>query len=193
MAHKFCPNCGTTVLARLPSPDGSTKVGINIRAFQDVDLRALEVVTSTKGASAEPPYKIPEAVGAGPVPEGSTVYNGSCHCGAVRFALLNPEKITTVCDCNCSICSRDAALWIYPATASITFAGLEESAVEYGFGEKKVYHGFCKICGVALFERFVDEEDRTTALNVRAIDGVDLATLEFEFDDGKARPPFYEV
>jgi hypothetical protein len=32
-------------------------------------------------------------------------YNGSCHCGAVRFRFRS-EEITSGCRCNCSICIR---------------------------------------------------------------------------------------
>ncbi|KAJ7034127.1 glutathione-dependent formaldehyde-activating enzyme [Mycena alexandri] len=193
MAHKFCPNCGTTVLARLPSADGSTKVGINIRALQDVDFDAIEVVTNTKGASTEPLYQVPEPVATGTVPEGSTVYNGSCHCGAVRYALVNPTEITEASGCDCSICWRDGALWIYPATTLVTFAGLEESAAEYTFGRNLTYHGFCKTCGVSLFERFVDDNRDFTALNVRTMNGLDIASLKLTMQDGKSDLPLYEV
>lgn len=81
---------------------------MQLRALHDVNFDTLEVVTSTKGAIIEPLYQIPEpiAVGTGTVPAGSTVYNGSCHCGAVRYALVSPTKVTAARGCNCSICWR---------------------------------------------------------------------------------------
>ncbi|KAJ7130926.1 Mss4-like protein [Mycena filopes] len=192
MAHKFCPNCGTSVLARVLSTDGSSQVGINIRALQDVDFDAIEVLTNTKGASIEPLYQVPKPVAAGTVPDGSTVYNGSCHCGAVRYALANPTELVAARGCNCSICWRDGALWIYPLSTSVTFAGREDAS-EYTFGVKNTYHGFCKTCGISLFERFVNEDRELTALNVRTINGLDLAALKLTMLDNKLLPPLYEV
>ncbi|KAJ7510696.1 Mss4-like protein [Mycena galericulata] len=193
MVHKFCPTCGTSVLARKKEADGTMSVGINIRTLADLDFMALPV-TISNGAATEPPYQVPEPLpNTGPVPEGTTVYTGNCHCGAVRYTLLSPEPITSsVLECNCSICSRDAALWIYPDEATVK--GLDfVSLGEYTFGKREVYHGFCGICGVAICERFVDEDDHTVALNVHTMNGVDLAALEITKDDGKALLPPYEV
>ncbi|KAJ7770988.1 glutathione-dependent formaldehyde-activating enzyme [Mycena maculata] len=189
MAHKFCPTCGTSVMARKHSGPG---VGINIRALVDVDTATLEVITSD-GAATEPPYQIPEPLAAGPVAEGTTVYTGSCHCGAVGYNVQSPEPITVAAACNCSICHRDAAMWIYVKTTAVSFKGLD-SLVEYTFGLKRTYHGFCGTCGVAINERFptADREWRT-ALNIRTMNGVDLAAIDLELHDGKAKLPVYQV
>ncbi|KAJ7130921.1 glutathione-dependent formaldehyde-activating enzyme [Mycena filopes] len=195
MVHKFCPTCGSTVLARLPSGEGSPRVGINIRVLRDVDVEVLEVVTSTKGAAIEPLYQAPEPVGTGPVTEGTTVYHGSCHCGAVRYALLSSEKITTGLACNCSHCSRDGSVWVYPETTSVTFAGKDEAATEYQFGAKTAFHGFCKICGVPLYGRVVGlspEYDSKTSLNLRTMNGLDLNAVEITVADGKSYPGVYD-
>ncbi|KAJ7834601.1 Mss4-like protein [Mycena leptocephala] len=185
LAHKFCPTCGTSVMGR--SADG--RFAINIRALMDVDFDSLTVATSD-GAALEPLYQVPEPVTAGPVPEGTNVYHGSCHCGAVGYALLSSEEVTTARECNCSICARDGALWIYPATTAVTFKGLD-SLAEYTFGRKLVYHKFCTICGVAIGGGLV--AGRTTALNVRTMNGLDLSALEITKWDGKASLPAYEV
>ncbi|KAJ7506622.1 Mss4-like protein [Mycena galericulata] len=106
MAHKFCPTCGTSVMARKQNAHGTVSVGINIRTLADVDFAALPVTTSN-GAATEPPYQVPvEALLTGPVAEGTTVYTGNCHCGAVGYTLLSREPLTAARDCNCSICSR---------------------------------------------------------------------------------------
>ncbi|KAJ7343829.1 glutathione-dependent formaldehyde-activating enzyme [Mycena albidolilacea] len=187
LAHKFCPTCGTSVMAR--NSDG--KCLINIRALADVDLWSLPVRLSD-GAATGPPYNVPAPVEVRDVPEGSTVYSGSCHCGAVGYTLVSPEKITTATDCDCSICSRDGALWIYPQTSAVTFKGLD-SLVEYTFGTKTTFHGFCKNCGVAIRERFDPPQSSGTALNVRTINGLDLSTLQLEKEDGKSMLPPYEM
>ncbi|KAJ7249206.1 Mss4-like protein [Mycena haematopus] len=186
MAHKFCPTCGTSVMAR--SLD--EKFAINIRALADVDFDSLLVLTSD-GAAKEPLYKVPEPVAVDHVAAGTNVYHGSCHCGAVGYTLLSPDKITTAKDCNCSICARDAALWIYPLTTDVTFKGLD-SLGEYTFGHRTTYHGFCTVCGVSIRERFIAPRIQT-ALNVRTVNGLDLSALEITKEDNKSIPPAYEV
>ncbi|KAJ6478149.1 Mss4-like protein [Mycena vitilis] len=186
MEHKFCPHCGTSVMAR--TADG--KVGINIRAVADVDLYSLMVSTSD-GAKTEPLYQAPEPVAVESLPDGVTAYHGSCQCGAVGYTLLSPANITSATDCNCSICSRDGALWIYPEIATVTFKGLD-SLSEYTFARRTTYHGFCKICGVAIRERY--DSDRTdVALNIRTLNEFDLAAVELVKLDNKPLLPLYDV
>lgn len=176
-----------------------------IRALEDVDFGLVK----SDGTAGKPLYQAPEQLGVGPVPEGTTVYNGNCHCGAVVYAAsLTPEEIATAKDCNCSICTRVrislmhsvseftqstqqmGGLWIYPETARVTFKGLD-SLTEYTFNNKVGHHGFCKICGVAIrtrfdpqFEMFKDK----TVLNVRTMNGLDLTTVAITMANGKAIP-----
>jgi len=195
MAHKFCPTCGTSILARVKEPtEGSDhNLFINIRALADVDFWALKPATPWNGAALGEPYQQPEPVPTGPVPEGAVVYNGNCHCGAVAYTLLSPEKLKVATDCNCSICARDGVLWVYPQTSNVTFKGLD-SLTQYTFGTGKTYHGFCKICGVAICELYGPKSKRTPyALNVRTMTGLDLAELELEKDDGKSFGAAYKV
>ncbi|KAJ7443538.1 Mss4-like protein [Mycena latifolia] len=187
LTHKFCPNCGTSIIGR--GSDG--RFAINLRAVMDLDCDALTVATSD-GAALEPLYQVPEPVDAGPVPEGKNVYHGSCHCGAVGYTLLSPEKIASAGECDCSICFRDGALWIYPETMAVTFKGVD-SLAEYAFGPKAVFHGFCKVCGVAIRERFIAPSCTDVALNVRTMNGFDLSGVEIEKMDGKSMLPAYEV
>ncbi|KAJ6527813.1 Mss4-like protein [Mycena capillaripes] len=188
LAHKFCPTCGTSVMRR--GADG--KCAINIRTLADVDLYSVPVLASD-GAAIEPQYKAPAPIQVEAVPEGSTVYNGNCHCGAVGFALVSSEKITTASDCNCSICTRAGALWTYPQVTAMTFRGLD-SLVEYTFASKSIYHGFCKNCGVAIRARFDQGEACTDmAVNVRNMNGLDLSALQIKKWDGKSMLPLYEV
>ncbi|KAJ7629243.1 Mss4-like protein [Mycena polygramma] len=186
MTHKFCPNCGTSVMAR--SVDG--QVGINMRALADVDLWSLSI-SSIDGAKTQPPYEVPEPIPSGIVPEGTTLYHGSCHCGAIGYTLqvVAPETLTRANDCNCSICSRNGALWEYSDAKDVTFKGLD-SLSQYTFASGKIQHGFCSICGVSI--RFV-EDTEGMPLNLRTLNGFDLSPLEIEQSDNKSRPPVYEL
>ncbi|KAJ7887557.1 glutathione-dependent formaldehyde-activating enzyme [Mycena olivaceomarginata] len=187
--HKFCSTCGTPVMARVHDAAEGKAIAINIRALADVDFDSLKVLT-TDGAALEPLYQAPEALDVGPVPARSVLYHGNCHCGAITYALLNPEKISRIVECNCSICWRDAALWIHPTKTTVTFKGLESMA-EYTFGRKTTYHGFCKICGVAIRERFTaPNREHEAALNVRAMNGINLAAMAVKKNNGKAGLPY---
>nr|GAT46470.1 predicted protein [Mycena chlorophos] len=204
--HKFCPTCGTSVMTRAGPAIGGGFVIVNLRCVQGIDFPSLKIKDHFKGSAHGAPYQPPEPVPVESVPEGATVYHGNCRCGAVAFTLVSKEKITEANECNCSICWRDGALWTYPPTKDITFRGLE-SATEYTFAAKLTYHGFCKICGVSVFERFVGSEppvrsrpeyqgkDRNnfTALNVRTFNGFNLGELKLEKTDGLSELPLYEV
>ncbi|KAJ7094386.1 Mss4-like protein [Mycena epipterygia] len=183
MTHEFCPTCGISVMVRMHKADGQS-VGINIRALEDVDFDLVK----SDDAAGKPLYQAPEPLAVGPVPDGTTVYNGNCHCGAVVYAaFLTPEEITTAKDCNCSICARKGGLWVYPETTRVTFKGLD-SLTEYTFNSKMAYHRFCKICGVAMGTRFDERFEMfkgITALNVRTMNGLDLTTLAITKANGK--------
>jgi hypothetical protein len=83
---------------------------------------------------------------------------------------------------------QHGALWTYPETTLVTFNGLD-SLVEYAFAQKVVYHGFCTICGVAIRARFPGETDM--ALNVRTMNGLDLASVKIKKVNGKSYLPVY--
>ncbi|KAF7335288.1 GFA domain-containing protein [Mycena sanguinolenta] len=142
MAHKFCPTCGTSVMEdKMPHSTvvGAPDFAINIRTLEDVDFDSLRVEIFD-GATLLPgsPHPTVEPVKNA---DGTTLYTGNCHCGALEYTLLNPEKITNATLCNCSICWRDAALWVYPQTTAVTFKN-PDAAVEYTFANKECHHGF---------------------------------------------------
>src|SRR5436189_6090671 len=90
----------------------------------------------------------------GPMSE-TTSYQGSCHCGAVRYevTMAPPEKAYA---CNCSICLRAGWLLAFtPAGAFRLLAGESELA-DYQFGKRHAHHVFCRTCGVRSFSRGTD-------------------------------------
>ncbi|KAJ7248443.1 glutathione-dependent formaldehyde-activating enzyme [Mycena rebaudengoi] len=187
MAHKFCLTCGTSVMGRVHKPDGAQSIAINVRALEDIDPESLVVRTSNL-ALKEPQYQSPTPLVVDSIEPGMEIYHGNCHCGAITYAVQKDSPVTEATYCNCSICSRDAALWIYPLAALVAFRDLS-ALVEYAFGPKKRIHGFCNICGVAIRERFLIEGDKRMAINVRTMNGLDLDSLAVEKFDGKALLP----
>ena len=55
---------------------------------------------------------------------------GSCHCGAVRYRFDHTPSKTT--SCNCSVCRRLGALWIYAKIPQIDITGATDS---YAYGD----------------------------------------------------------
>ena len=112
-------------------------------------------------------------------------YQGSCHCGAVKFeAELDLEQSTY--RCNCSICRRTR---FWPAVAKeIGFRLLagEVELTQYLFNTKKNQHYFCKHCGVRAFGVGTD-----TPLGVMY--GVNLGCLEDVSDEDLSRVPITYV
>ena len=49
------------------------------------------------------------------------VLTATCHCEAVRIEI--DGDLTTVTDCNCSICRRYCALWAYFSPARVAWDG----------------------------------------------------------------------
>ncbi|KAJ6515274.1 Mss4-like protein [Mycena sanguinolenta] len=191
MAHRFCPICGTSVMEyKMPhsTVTFAPSFAINIRTLEDVDFDSLRVETFD-GATLLPGSP-PQIVGPVENADGTILYTGNCHCGGLEYTLLNPEEITKATSCNCSICWRDGALWIYPQTAALTFKD-PDAAVEYTFADRECYHGFCKNCGVSVYTRFLGTSE--TALNVRTMHGLNLAGLEMKKVNGRSMPPQYDV
>ena len=109
-------------------------------------------------------------------------YTGGCHCGRVRFEVT--ADLARVSECNCSICTRKAYIHlIVPPDRFRLLAGEAELAT-YQFGTMTARHHFCRHCGVASFYVPRSHPDRID-VNVRCLDGVDLATLTPRPFDGR--------
>ncbi|KAJ7639421.1 Mss4-like protein [Roridomyces roridus] len=189
---KFCLTCGSSVLTA--KSDG--RFAINMRTLHDFDATKLPVGSTNNSAPKDPPYKVPEPVKVDTVPDGTTVYQGSCHCGAVRYAaFLSPETLSEVGQCNCSICHKNGVLWVYPSVSQVIFEGLD-SVTEYTFGYKWRRQKFCRVCGVTLAETFTregPEPETEMGLNARTINGLNLDKLKLTMLDGKADLPAYDA
>jgi len=59
---------------------------------------------------------------------------------------------------------------------------------DYQFGKKKIHHLFCRACGIESFARGSNPDgSEMIAINVRCLDGVDLAALKPMPFDGRSR------
>ena len=112
-------------------------------------------------------------------------YQGSCHCGAVRFS-FEGEKIERGLRCNCSICLRKGAVMTSEAVPPERFSyEAEEGALGlYQFGAKTAQHYFCKRCGIYTFHGTARKPGHYR-VNLGCIEGMDPMALEWDLFDGK--------
>jgi len=114
-------------------------------------------------------------------------YQGSCHCGAVRYETeLDLEQ--PVLSCNCSMCGRSGALLAFTPATAFTLQSGEESLQDYLFNKHVIHHVFCTTCGIKPFARgSMPDGTPMVAVNVRCLEGVDLEALQVNKVDGRSR------
>ncbi len=111
-------------------------------------------------------------------------YQGSCHCGAVRYEVT--MALGPVIACNCSMCGRAGTLLAFvPAPAFKLIAG-DDALTDYQFHKHVVHHLFCATCGIKSFARGVGPGGvEMAAINVRCLEGIDVGALDITPYDGK--------
>jgi hypothetical protein len=114
-------------------------------------------------------------------------YQGSCHCGAVRYEVdLEPAPAKAYA-CNCSICTRAGWLLAFVPRATFRLLAGEAALVDYQFGRKHLHHPFCGTCGVRVFSHGADKGGtETVAVNLRCLAGFDPTGLPVEQFNGAA-------
>ncbi|CAN8102363.1 unnamed protein product [Discula destructiva] len=215
-AHRFCGECGTAVLGQYAkAAPGYPALYINARTIQGLDIWSLKVETFD-GKALPPPYAPPVYDGPEPIVEveNGKTYHGSCHCGAVKLAVkLKPletwdtlSEDESVVECNCSICVRGAFVWCYPHKDQSVVFGRENLSYRI-FSGKTDRKGFCKHCGVTLFneanpltdeqiaalsegpKKWREESKDQRNINLRILHDFDFKTLKTQRLDGWSEIP----
>ena len=96
---------------------------------------------------------------------------GSCHCGAVSYAVEKAPE--WVLDCNCSICRRYGSLCAYYAQREITFAAPPDT-LTYVWGDRAFAFHHCRtcLCFTHATELGTDDAERIM-VNARLMRGLD--------------------
>ncbi|KAH8601541.1 Mss4-like protein [Bisporella sp. PMI_857] len=199
MSYMFCPKCGTSVMAVRHLDNGKDELGVNARALKDIDLSALKEVRydGVSGKDSLPKYQPPTTfpsleLTSDDTNQGLTLYHGNCHCKAVTYTVkTKPFPDNKVMSCNCSLCSRNSDLWIYPKKSEVALSGAE-NLTDYVFLHEDSLHSFCKTCGVSVVVKVTSGDD-IMPINVRTVDNIDVDKLKLKFYDGKSNKPEYKV
>ena len=114
-----------------------------------------------------------------------TTYEGSCHCGKVRYQAKVDLK--SVVSCNCSICSKTGTLLAFVPSEIFTLLSGEDALADYQFNKHHIHHRFCTTCGIRSFADGVGPDGTAmVALNTRCLEGVALTSLDVMHFDGKS-------
>ncbi len=111
-------------------------------------------------------------------------YQGSCHCGAVKFEVEG--DFTQGLSCNCSICRRKGTLLGFIPEAAFHLLSGQNNLTDYQFGKKIIHHTFCKICGVTAFATGqAPNGEVMKAVNLRCLENLSLEQLQIQHYNGK--------
>ncbi|MGB4246172.1 MAG: GFA family protein [Pseudohongiellaceae bacterium] len=108
------------------------------------------------------------------------LYQGSCHCGAIKFEVEAPEQIQCD-DCNCSICGKAGFLHLIVPKSKFRLLQGEDSLTTYVWGTGVAKHTFCRTCGIKPFYTPRSNPDGVD-VNVRCLDPVPDNLLIIPFD-----------
>lgn len=107
-------------------------------------------------------------------------YQGSCHCGAVKFEVEAPEQIE-VSECNCSICAKGGFLHLIVPKSKFKLLQGESSLTVYTFNTGVAKHSFCKVCGMKPFYIPRSNPDGVD-VNLRCLDPIPKNIKTSNFD-----------
>jgi hypothetical protein len=109
-------------------------------------------------------------------------YQGSCHCGRVRFELRANIDHARVCDC--SLCRRRGALNFRVEPEQVRFLTPLEDMTLYQWNTMTAKDYFCPTCGMLPFR-----QPRTAphlwTVNLRCLEDFDLDSVEWRRLDGQ--------
>ena len=104
--------------------------------------------------------------------------NGSCHCGAVKFAAELPKGLASARRCTCSICRMRGAVAVTGSIAGFNILQGGDKLGTYRFNTRVAEHHFCTVCGIYTHHRRRSNPNEL-GVNVACLEGVS----PFDFAD----------
>jgi hypothetical protein len=112
-------------------------------------------------------------------------YKGSCHCGKIGFKVEG--ELNGAMACNCSMCSRKGSLLWFVPRDRLKLTTSETALSTYTFNKHVIEHRFCNMCGIHPYGEGVDPKgNKTAAVNIRCLEGIDLAKVPVQQFDGRS-------
>ncbi len=108
-------------------------------------------------------------------------YQGSCHCGAVRFSV--ETELAAPIRCNCSFCKRRGTVVEIISAADFTLLEGAQQVAQYG-NRPFAKHHFCTNCGIQIFSEITAPGGDQVGFNVGCLADVDLEQLTIKPFDG---------
>ena len=121
---------------------------------------------------------------------GTLVYEGSCHCAAVRFQVEANEELELL-DCNCSLCQMQGYQHLIVPKSAFRLLHGDDALSCYRFHTGVAQHLFCKHCGVKSFYIPRSNPDGVS-VNARCIDtsaAHSVTLVPFDGQDWEANGP----
>ncbi len=111
--------------------------------------------------------------------------SGGCHCGTVRFE-AQVDTASGV-ECNCSYCAKAGPLLAFTSADKFAQTAGADRTSDYRFNKQVIAHLFCADCGISAFGRgTAPDGTEMAAINLRCVDGIDLAAVERKPFNGAA-------
>ena len=107
---------------------------------------------------------------------------GKCHCGGVSWEF--PDDPEYAVACNCSICRRLGAHWIFGTADRVKVTGADNT-LTYIWGDGLIAFHTCKTCGTTTHYSSVEEpETGRLAPNLRLADPDKISGIPLRHFDG---------
>ena len=110
------------------------------------------------------------------------VFEGGCHCGAVRYRVTVRSRNAVAC--NCSICAKKGYLHLIVDEEDFELLRGADAITTYTFGTHTAEHHFCSRCGVHSYYRPRSHPDKFD-VNIRCLEGVEPSDFEYYRFDGQ--------
>ena len=98
-------------------------------------------------------------------------FNGSCHCGAVKFTAELAQGFSSARRCTCSICRMRGAVAVTSTQDGFRVTQGQEQLATYRFNTKTAEHHFCSVCGIYTHHKRRSNPDEL-GVNVACLEGV---------------------